>query len=264
MDIFKTKQNDTWVAIPALKGTDGTSAGFDTPTATAYALPSGSNPTVSVTASGPDTEKQFAFNFGIPAGSGGTSQVQSDWNQTDTDAVDYIKNKPTKVSDFTNDADYLTADAAYGIFWHQSDWNQTDTDALDYIKNKPNLSLKENTSNKVTSISSSSTDTQYPSAKCVYNAISAASGSSTVTIIGNESTIDVSNMAVGEMRCFVKYLGARGTKTVSFTFGSGKKHGYGPMYYTLLYTRSSSISYTFDNSAYDDARVYQYVIVRLE
>ena len=33
----------------------------------------------------------------------------------------------------------------------------------------PNISGKENTSNKVTSISSSSTDTQYPSAKCVYD-----------------------------------------------------------------------------------------------
>lgn len=33
------------------------------------------------------------------------------------------------------------------------------------------ISGKENTSNKVTSISSSSTDTQYPSAKCVYDAI---------------------------------------------------------------------------------------------
>lgn len=33
------------------------------------------------------------------------------------------------------------------------------------------LSAKENTSNKVTSISSSSTDTQYPSAKCVFDAI---------------------------------------------------------------------------------------------
>ena len=39
----------------------------------------------------------------VPSG-----QVQSDWNQTNNQAVDYIKNKPTKVSDFTNDAGYLT------------------------------------------------------------------------------------------------------------------------------------------------------------
>lgn len=35
----------------------------------------------------------------------------------------------------------------------------------------PDVSGKENTSNKVTSLSSSSTDTQYPSAKCVYDAM---------------------------------------------------------------------------------------------
>lgn len=35
----------------------------------------------------------------------------------------------------------------------------------------PNVSGKEDTSNKVTSLSSSSTDTQYPSAKCVYDLI---------------------------------------------------------------------------------------------
>lgn len=35
----------------------------------------------------------------------------------------------------------------------------------------PDISGKENISNKVTSISSESTDTQYPSAKAVYNII---------------------------------------------------------------------------------------------
>ena len=35
--------------------------------------------------------------------------VQADWNQTTTTADDYIKNKPTNVSEFTNDAGYLTS-----------------------------------------------------------------------------------------------------------------------------------------------------------
>lgn len=47
-------------------GADGTSAGFGTPTATAVALSPNSQPTVSVTASGSDTAKVFAFEFGIP------------------------------------------------------------------------------------------------------------------------------------------------------------------------------------------------------
>lgn len=50
---------------------------------------------------------------------------------------------PSKTSDLTNDSGFLTQ--------HQD------------------ISGKENTSNKVTSLSSSSTDTQYPSAKCVYD-----------------------------------------------------------------------------------------------
>lgn len=44
---------------------------------------------------------------GIAAGA--EVNVQSDWNQTTTTADDYIKNKPTKVSDFTNDAGYITS-----------------------------------------------------------------------------------------------------------------------------------------------------------
>lgn len=70
-------------------GSDGAAAGFGTPTATASSLPAGSTPTASVTASGQDTEKVFAFSFGIP------ENPQADWSQSDTTAADYIKNKPT-------------------------------------------------------------------------------------------------------------------------------------------------------------------------
>lgn len=37
--------------------------------------------------------------------SGAEVNVQSDWNQSNTSADDFIKNKPTKTSDFTNDGD---------------------------------------------------------------------------------------------------------------------------------------------------------------
>ena len=59
----------------------------------------------------------------VISASGSASQIQSDWNQTDSNSVDYIKNKPT-----------IPAAQV------QSDWSQTDTSAVDYIKNKPNLS----------------------------------------------------------------------------------------------------------------------------
>lgn len=44
----------------------------------------------------------------ITAWNAAEANVQSDWNQTTTTADDYIKNKPTNVSSFTNDANYVT------------------------------------------------------------------------------------------------------------------------------------------------------------
>lgn len=44
---------------------------------------------------------------GIAAGA--EVNVQSNWTQTNTAADDYIKNKPTNVSSFTNDAGYITS-----------------------------------------------------------------------------------------------------------------------------------------------------------
>ena len=50
------------------------------------------------------------------------AQIQTDWAQTDTSAIDYIKNKP------------LIPAAQI-----QSDWEQSDATAADYIKNKPTI-----------------------------------------------------------------------------------------------------------------------------
>ena len=58
---------------------------------------------------------------------------------------------------------------------------------------KPKLTGKEDKSNKVTSITSSSTDIQYPSAKAVYNALQNNSGSSAVLINSTESETSIVN-----------------------------------------------------------------------
>ena len=58
---------------------------------------------------------------------GGGEQQQADWNQTDTTAVDYIKNKPTipvvptNVSAFTNDAGYLTQHQSLANYYTKSE-----------------------------------------------------------------------------------------------------------------------------------------------
>ena len=67
-------------------------------------------------------------------------QQQADWAQTDTEAVDYIKNKPT-LSAVAESGDYedLTNKPTIPPAQVQSDWAQTNTSAVDYIKNKPSI-----------------------------------------------------------------------------------------------------------------------------
>lgn len=92
--------------------------------------------------------------------SGGNGvQVQSDWAETDTEAVSYIKNKPT-ISDaeivikqnnvtkgsFTLNQNgpatiNLEGGGGGGSTQVQSDWAETNTESVSYIKNKPTLSI---------------------------------------------------------------------------------------------------------------------------
>jgi hypothetical protein len=85
---------------------------------------------------------------GIEAGA--EANVQADWDEADSSADDYIKNKPANL---VQDASYVHTDNNFttaeknklsGIEAGaevnvQSDWNQTDSSADDYIKNKPNI-----------------------------------------------------------------------------------------------------------------------------
>lgn len=63
------------VAGKGAQGEQGITGSFGTPTGSAEVLPSGSDPTVTVSASGPDTAKVFNFEFGIPAGPVGYDDV---------------------------------------------------------------------------------------------------------------------------------------------------------------------------------------------
>ena len=71
----------------------------------------------------------------------GEEQVQSDWAQTNNQAVDYIKNKPT-LAEVATSGSYndLTDKPTIPAAQVQSDWAQADSSAVDYIKNKPSLS----------------------------------------------------------------------------------------------------------------------------
>ena len=96
-----------------------------------------------------------------------TANEKANWNNKSDFSGNYndLSNKPTiptKTSDLTNDSRFV----------NEQTLESSINDVLVYVDmNFPDISGKENTSNKVTSLSSSSTDTQYPSAKCVYDIV---------------------------------------------------------------------------------------------
>ena len=69
-------------------GANGASAGFGTPSASVTTLNPGSSATVSVSASGPDTEKVFNFEFGIPKGADGERGADGAPGRDGTDGKD--------------------------------------------------------------------------------------------------------------------------------------------------------------------------------
>lgn len=68
----------------------------------------------------------------ISATGGGGTQVQSDWNQSDSSAVDYIKNKPTipDTSDFVTKAEYNPKEVAIANALTQLNDNKADKTEL--------------------------------------------------------------------------------------------------------------------------------------
>ena len=91
-------------------------------------------------------------------GGGSGTQVQSDWAETNTESVSYIKNKPTisdaeiviKQNNVTKGSFTLNQNGPATINLEggggsstqvQSDWAETNTESVSYIKNKPTLSI---------------------------------------------------------------------------------------------------------------------------
>lgn len=66
------------------------------------------------------------------------------------------------------------------------------------------ISGKEDVSNKVTSISSSSTDTEYPSAKCVYDELANKQGNITVSVTGNGNAITSASLGANNTLSLTK------------------------------------------------------------
>ena len=124
-------------------GTDFTPTQDNLYSAVADIIESGTN--VSLTED--STNKTITINS-TASGGGGLTQLQSDWNQSDTSAVDFIKNKPTIPaaqiqSDWTqtdgSELDFIKNKPTIPAAQIQSDWTETDSGELDFIKNKPTI-----------------------------------------------------------------------------------------------------------------------------
>lgn len=137
-------------------------------------LIAGSNVTLSIDS----VNKKVTIN----SAGGSFTQVQADWNEADDSDPSYIKNKPTlgtmaaeSASDYTPTSDLATV-ATTGDYDDLLNKPTIPTDTSDltnsagYITSSA-LSGYQTTSNLVTSISSLSTDSQYPSAKLLYDTV---------------------------------------------------------------------------------------------
>lgn len=91
---------------------------------------------------------------------------------------------------------------------------------------KPKLAEKESSANKVTSISSSSTDTQYPSAKAVYDALQNIENTAGDTLpVGSISAYSGENIPTNWLKCNGQAVSrtdyAELFKAIGTTYGSG-------------------------------------------
>ena len=77
------------------------------------------------------TDKGVIYKNSTEYGAG-EANVQSDWNQTTTTADDYIKNKPTALSDFTNDTNFITnaVNDLTNYYTKSSTYTQSEVNAL--------------------------------------------------------------------------------------------------------------------------------------
>ena len=118
-------------------------------------------------------------------------QAQSDWTENDSSSPAYILHKPTLANVATSGSyNDLSNKPTIPAAQVQTDWNASS--GMGVILNKPSLATVatsgsyndlsnkptipsiagcELTANKVTSLTAQSTDTQYPSAKCVYDIV---------------------------------------------------------------------------------------------
>lgn len=156
-------------------------------------------------------------NFPVDA-----SYVHTDNNYTNTD-----KNKLAGIA----------AGAEVNV---QSDWNETNTVSDSYIKNKPivptkisdliNDSTFEDTDNKTTNVSKNSTDTEYPSAKAVYDYVynhAAPAYLGAITEFNTQAkALDITDLKPGLYLLYGDYYNAGENLYIKYKFNNNYVYGH--------------------------------------
>ena len=109
-------------------------------------------------------------------------------------------NKVTSLSSESTDTQYPSAKLVYDELAEKADADDVPTKTSDltndgdgthaFLTEHQDISGKENSSNKVTSLSSSSTDTQYPSAKAVYDELEDKADTSSLAAVATSGDYD--------------------------------------------------------------------------
>lgn len=167
---------------------------------------------------------------------------------------------PTKTSQLTNDshfpvdANYVHTDNNYtstdknklaGIAAGaevnvQSDWNETNTASDSYIKNKPIIPTKisdlindstfEDANNKTTNVSKNSTDTEYPSAKAVYDYVynhAAPAYLGAITEFNTQAkALDITDLKPGLYLLYGDYYNAGENLYIKYKFNDNYVYGH--------------------------------------
>ena len=166
-------------------------------------------------------------------GGGSVEQQQTDWDQTDESAVDYIKNKPTNVSSFVNDVGYLTE-------------HQDISGKQDKLTAGDRITIEENVISAQDGVAS---DVSYDNTR---TGLSAANVQDAIDEMADTNLYETVVLTVGSADSTFNPVGQ--TITVTLEDGSATQYTV-PMSRQITFIVQRGMRYTISGTSTDDYRV---------